>query len=246
MNLSDASPSNPHISFTGDVTSHPYAQSILNAFNKSLKSHTKLSRRIIKMEGMSGKKYRYMINNLINEISNPRYLEIGSWKGSTACSAMYKNKGKVLCIDNWTGFGGPKLEFLANINSCISKSKDIEFSHLANNCEDVDFEKIGKFNVYFYDGAHDEESQKSAIIMAQKALEDEFILVIDDWNHPHPRNGTISAINDLNLKVLFSLEIRTTGDNSYPAEPDGSHPLSPLHLQNSDWHNGYFIAVMGK
>ena len=82
--------------------------------------------------------------------------------------------------------------------------------------------------------------------MAQKALDDEFILIIDDWNNPYPRNGTISAVNDLKLKVLFSVEIRTTGDDSYAAEPDGSHPSSPLHLQNSNWHNGYFIAVIKK
>ena len=42
------------------------------------------------MEGLSGRKYRSLINNLIQKIKDPRYLEIGTWLGSTACSAAFE------------------------------------------------------------------------------------------------------------------------------------------------------------
>ena len=54
------------------------------------------------MEGLSRRKYRSLINNLVQKIKDPRYLEIGTWLGSTACSAAFKNDLKITCIDNWS------------------------------------------------------------------------------------------------------------------------------------------------
>lgn len=244
MKLTEAHPNNPYFSFKGKVTSHPYAKLIKSAYDKSVNNQSKLPEKFIHLEGMSGKQYRHLINNLVQSIDDARYLEIGSWKGSTACAAIYGNKVKALCIDDWSGFGGPKQEFCNNIQECIND--DIEVIHDENRYEDIDFTQVGKFNIYFYDGCHQEESQCNAIKVAQTALDDEYILIVDDWNNPDPRNGTSRAIKELELKVLYSIEVRTTGDDSYPAEPDQSHPSSPLHLQNSNWHNGYFIAVCKK
>ena len=41
-----------------------------------------------------------------------RYLEIGTWKGSSICSAMCNNKMTCVAIDNRSEFGGTKKEFL--------------------------------------------------------------------------------------------------------------------------------------
>ena len=79
----------------------------LNAENKI----SKITNEIINMEGMSGTKTRHFYNNLLNT-EDARYLEIGTWKGSSVCSAMYGNTAKIICIDNWSEFGGPKNEFL--------------------------------------------------------------------------------------------------------------------------------------
>jgi hypothetical protein len=48
------------------------------------------------------------------------------------------------------------------------------------------------------------------------------------------RAGTFSAVKNCGLKILFSAEIRTSLNN---ANPD-------IWLKHSDWHNGYFIAVL--
>ena len=63
---------------------------------------------------MSGKKTRHFYNNICS-MKNSRYLEIGTWKGSTLCSAMCNNKMKCVAIDNWSQFNGPKNEFLKNL-----------------------------------------------------------------------------------------------------------------------------------
>ena len=31
-----------------------------------------------------------LINSLVDKVKNPSYLEIGSWLGSTACSAIFR------------------------------------------------------------------------------------------------------------------------------------------------------------
>ena len=68
------------------------------------------------MVGMSGGKYPHFINNLIRGLPNPSYLEVGCWTGSTLCSAISRNRVRATGIDNWSEFGGPKDQFLANVN----------------------------------------------------------------------------------------------------------------------------------
>jgi len=92
------------ILFEGDFDNNQYSREIKSAFNKSLAIDTKIPSWIKFMSGMTGKKYRYFINNLLSSINNPRYLEIGSWSGSSVCAAMYGNKLKVICIDDWSQF----------------------------------------------------------------------------------------------------------------------------------------------
>ena len=83
------------------------------AFKNAENEISKVTPELLNMEGMTGKKTRHFYNNLMNK-EDSRYLEIGTWKGSSVCSAMCGNKAKVVCIDNWSEFGGPKNEFLQN------------------------------------------------------------------------------------------------------------------------------------
>ena len=75
--------------------------------------------------------------------------------------------------------------------------------------------------------------------LALPALDDEFILIIDDWNDPRPRDGTLRAIEELGITVKYSMQIRTSNgvDIVYP---------TPHVLENSLWHNGYYFAVCKK
>ena len=79
-----------------------------NAFLNAENNISKITNDIIEMDGMSGTKTRHFYNNLLN-FQDARYLEIGTWKGSSVCSAMCGNKGTIVCIDNWCQFGGPKM-----------------------------------------------------------------------------------------------------------------------------------------
>jgi hypothetical protein len=84
-----------------------FSAKVKAALNRAIVGEGKLSPELLSIDGMSGKKYRMLINNLIESIGDARYLEIGVWQGSTFCSAINKNKVRALAIDNWTQFGGP-------------------------------------------------------------------------------------------------------------------------------------------
>ncbi len=187
------------------------------------------------IEGMSGKRYRYFINNLVRSVGNPRYLEVGSWRGSTLCSAIHGNTLTAVAIDNWSEFGGPKNAFQRNVETFASPQSKVFF--IESDFRKVDFKQFDqKFNIYLFDGPHEAQDQFDGLARALAALEDEFVFIVDDWNWERVRAGTFSAIRKCNLGVTFASEIRTTMDNTHPV----------VGGKESDWHNGYFIAVLTK
>jgi hypothetical protein len=127
-----------------------YKEHIDKSFEHAENFESKIDDRILYMDGMTGRKTRHFYNNLLN-IDDARYLEIGTWKGSSVCSGMCGNKAKVLCIDNWSQFGGPKQEFLSNFNRYKGEN-DAQF--IEGDCYTVDTSNLPKFNIYMYDVEH--------------------------------------------------------------------------------------------
>lgn len=219
----------------GDFLANPATALLLASFKRSMALDHKLHPAVAAMPGMSGRKYRYLINNLVEATKDPRYLEVGSWAGSTACSAIFGNRLTAVCIDNWAEFGGPKEAFLANIDAV--RNEGVAFTFIESDFRKVDFSTIGKFNLYLFDGPHEEKDQYDGVVVAQPALEDIYTLVVDDWNWPAVRAGTQRALADTATSVMCSVEIRTTQTDT--------HPKLEV-FEKSEWHNGYFLAVCRK
>jgi len=209
-----------------------YKNLIETSFQNAEKNISKITDDIIDMQGMSGTKTRHFYNNLLN-LEDARYLEIGTWKGSSVCSAMCGNKAKVTCIDNWSEFGGPKSEFLVNFEK-FKGENDATF--IENDCYKVDVSTLPKFNIYMYDGNHTNESHYKALLHYYDCLDDIFIFIVDDWNWADVRDGTFNSIKKLNLIVLYEKEIRLTFDNSHTPEPQSS----------KTWWNGIYVAILKK
>lgn len=200
---------------------------IENAINNAENNTSKITDNIIKMEGMTGTKTRHFYNNLLN-INDARYLEIGTWKGSSVCSAMCNNSATVVCIDNWSEFGGPKNEFLKNFNMYKGKNNA---SFIEDNCYNINVKTLPKFNIYMYDGNHTENSHHRALTHFIDCLDDTFIFIVDDWNWHGVRKGTVNSIKSLNLNVLYTKEIFT--DNI-------------INGVKETWWNGIYIAILQK
>jgi hypothetical protein len=220
------------IRFHGRSDSLLLAALLENAFKKALALESRLTPEILSMPGMSGRHYRRLINNLVGSMPDPRYLEIGSWTGSTACAAMYGNQARITCIDNWSQFGGPRETFFHNINTF--RNERTQFDFIEADFREIDYGALGKYNIYLFDGPHGYQDQFDGTIAALAALDSEYVFIVDDWNWSEPRDGSLSALRSRGLDPVYSIEIRTT--------QDGTHP--PIQMQNSDWHNGYYMAVI--
>jgi len=184
---------------------------VQNAWRRADALESKLSLDVLELEGMSGTKTRHLYNNLC-DFAGCRYLEVGCWKGSSTIASLYNNEAHALVIDNWAEFGGPRAEFLANIEKHIGpgRVKMIErdcfdvFPHLEN----------GAFNVYLYDGHHSEECQKRAIVEAASKLKNPAVVIVDDWNEEHIRRGTEEGFLESGLRVAWTRELITQGVES--------------------------------
>ena len=209
-----------------------YKTLVETAFQNAENNISKITNDIINMEGMSGTKTRHFYNNLLNT-KDARYLEIGTWKGSSVCSAMSGNEANVICIDNWSEFGGPKSDFLVNFEKFKGEN---EAFFIENDCFKVDISVLPKFNIFMYDGNHTNESHYKALLHYYNCLDDIFIFIVDDWNWKDVRDGTINSIQKLNLKVLYEKEIRLTWNNSHTPQPQAKNT----------WWNGIYVAILQK
>ena len=211
---------------------------IQNSLNEAMAQKRKIDELVLNLNGLSGRKFRAMLNNLVEKLDLPKYLEIGSWHGSTACSACYKNKINLTCIDNWSqnfiSNKNPMFEFNKNIKKVLNSNSKLKL--INKDFRKVNYNKIGKHNIYLYDGPHNFEDHFDGVKLVQPALENEYILIVDDWNWNQVRSGTLSAIEDLNLTIISQLEIRTTTDDS----------SALITGKNSDWHQGCCFFVIKK
>jgi len=116
------------IRWRGDFKTHEYARLLQRAMENALALETKLPGWTRSMEGMSGRKYRGLINTLVEGMPTPRYLEVGSWAGSTACSAISGNRMTACCIDNWSEFNGPNDTFQRHIKRVVTPAVNFRFN----------------------------------------------------------------------------------------------------------------------
>jgi hypothetical protein len=101
----------------------------------------------------------------------------------------------------------------------------------------VDFESLNpKANVFLFDGPHAEKDQADGISLALPALQNPFVLIVDDFNWIDVREGTFRALREENLEVVCSITIRTDSHGHLPEST----------FEKSDWHNGYFFAVVSR
>ncbi len=214
---------------------------INESYNKANNGISKIDISILQIEGMSGEATRHFYNNICS-MDNAKYLEIGSWKGSTLCAAMYNNNATIVSIDNWSQYcggeyGNVKNEFLSNFNKYIGKNNAIFYEE---DCFKLDINKLPTFNIYMYDGDHKYEDHYNALPYYISRMEDEFIFIIDDWNQPYIREATIQSINDLKLNILFQKDIFTNiNEPALPRIYNGGCDRRP-------WANGCGVFVLQK
>lgn len=234
--ITRADPPPPYALVTATATGQidVLGKAIRDAFQDAMAMRGRLREDAFRVPGFSGKKFRMLMNNLMSEVPDPRYMEIGLFHGASFCSALFKNRLRAVGIDNWSEYGGKRQVFTDNLEKFLSDESDVEI--IEQDFRTIDYEALGKFNILFYDGSHAEKDQYDGILIPQAAMEYPHIMIVDDWNWDHVRKGTFGALRDANLGVEYSIEVRTTFNGDFPL----------FHGQHSEWHNGTIVAVVSK
>jgi len=135
------------------------------------------------------------------------------------------------------------MHFLKNVEKFITPEAYVTF--VESDFRTVDFSKLpGPFNVYLFDGPHEAVDQYQGLALALPCLDQQFVFIVDDWNWEKVRDGTMAALAQCGLGVLYAAAIRTT---DHGGSPDHILPITNWRaVRDFDWHNGYFIAVLNK
>jgi 16S rRNA G966 N2-methylase RsmD len=185
------------------------------------------------LPGLSGQKFRLFCNNLVRLLPAAHLLEIGSGTGSTTFSAVYNSAARTTTIDDWSAGRATQASFHAYRTLLRNREAIVQ---IEQDFRQVDYAALPPADVFFYDGPLQDGDIADALACAQPALKPQHVLIIDDWNHDPARHEALLAIREMDLPVVWSAELRTT--------LDGSHP--EIGGEASDWHNGYFIAVIDR
>ena len=194
------------------------------ALAKALHHESILPPEVLNLHGMSSAKVRHFLSNLVQPWD--AYLEIGSWTGSTFISATYGKEfeRQPVAVDNFSEFGGPRDQFIANASRLLPHGwRLIEMDCFTLDCKANQLENI---DIFFYDGGHDEASQRRALTHFKFAFKSEFILIVDDWNMPTVQRGTAEGIMEAKIEVIR--------DWVLPAAYNGDH---------EQWWDGLYVAV---
>ena len=212
------------------IDPHLLIDHVKTSITKASNGQSKLIPSILKIEGMSSSKGRYLLNNLCS-LPGISYLEIGVHKGSTFISALYGNTGTLsyaVAIDDWSDFARQNKDFMVNTSLYIPKKA---FTLIEHDCFSIDIkENFPKpINMYFYDGNHGREYQRKAFTYYNDILDDTFIALVDDWNFSDVEQGTKQAFQELGYTILFE------------------ELLPGMTLNDSqNWWNGMYVAVIQK
>jgi hypothetical protein len=185
--------------------------SLINHIDQSIdmanNNQSKVNNYILGLFGFSGNKTRHLYNNICNMSTKTTYLEVGTYKGSTFISALYKNNQVYgIAVDNWSEFDGSN----DNCNNVIKSFIPIsQYQLIERDCFSLNYNDISpdSINIYLYDGDHSYASHIKAITHFEKFLSPISIIMIDDFREDESWksviDGTMDGFKESKLEILY-------------------------------------------
>jgi hypothetical protein len=199
-----------------------------DAIARAAAGQSRLEPEALALDGLSSPAVRHLLNNLC-AARDVRYLEVGTYKGSTLVAASYRNAGRFTAVDDFSEFAhmGPRDAFEAVRAAFAAQCR---FTFHEGDCWSPALRRRlpRAVNVYFYDGAHRYDDQYRAFTHFDPVFADTFIAVVDDWNTATVREATRQAFADLGYRVVHERELFT------------KRWLRDL------WWNGLLVAVIAR
>lgn len=175
------------------------------------------------VKGMLSLKKQQLLNLAFGLLApGEAYLEVGTYQGKSLLSAMLNNPSRpVFACDNFSQFEDNSFE-TARAN--LAKHGYLEQVTFYD-CDFLEVYTRDRLPVpvglYFYDGAHDYDSQYAAIARAEPFLANEALVLVDDWRFAEDsgscaKEATLNAVRSSSAEwtLLYELPARFNGDRA--------------------------------
>jgi len=180
------------------------------------------------IQGLTSPRVKKLLNSLAGISTN--YLEIGTAMGSSAVSVLDAGV-PTTCVDNWQDSIQPEsgaFELPEN-NKDIFLSNIKDYNNITVHDEDLFAVQLeDKYDLFFYDGPHDEQSVINAVKHYKNYFADTSILVFDDANWEGVVSGALQGLTNTEFDVKFSRMILNSVEDS------------------TKWWNGLYLLVVTK
>lgn len=181
------------------------------------------------IEGLTSNRVKKLLHQLGKD--SKMYLEVGSAMGSTAISVLDTNI-PVTCIDNWNDDINPQNQNFKlptnskeQFDSNTSSYKNLKVYN--DDMLNVQLEDSG-YDLFFYDGPHDQTLTAKAVEHYSKYWADETILLFDDANWQGVVAGSLQGLKNTDYKIEFDKMILNNVEDK------------------SKWWNGLYAMVVKK
>lgn len=188
-----------------------------------------------RIPGLTSARVKTLLNSLASGVGS--YLEIGSYLGATACAALKDNPLNAYFVDNWKQQIQPQRDDTTlPPNSKEEFEKNVLQYKGASNVVVYDFdlfevntaEMRNSIQLFFYDGPHDFESTKNAVMYYYTTFANEAILVFDDANWDGVVNGAVTGLQECGAHITYEKLMLNSEENA------------------REWWNGLYIVVIRK
>jgi hypothetical protein len=188
----------------------------------------------IDIPGLTSTRVQKLINGLASQSQS--YLEIGSYLGATAASALSGNSLKAYFVDTWQEDLQPAEADILIPPSSLKDFKENINPYIGNNTvrifdQDmykVDTSEISDVDLFFYDGPHEYEHIYKTVIRYKDCFDKQAILVFDDANWTDTVMAADQAVKDAGLTSIYSKKVLNSTESK------------------KDWWNGIYIIVIAR
>ena len=180
------------------------------------------------IQGLTSPRVKKLLNSLAGISTN--YLEIGTAMGSSAVSVLDAGI-PTTCVDNWQDSVQPESGAfeLPDNDKDIFLSNVKDYNNITVHDDDLFAVQLkDKYDLFFYDGPHDEQSVINAVKHYKNYFADTSILVFDDANWEGVVSGALQGLTNTEFDVKFSRMILNSVEDS------------------TKWWNGLYLLVVTK
>jgi hypothetical protein len=166
---------------------------------------------VLDIHGFSSVANRMLLNQVVATVPQARILEVGSHKGSTAAAMCFGNQVECIhLVDNHSEFGDTRAALRGTCERFGMPATIHDLDWLAPLPHDA----FGgtRFNVYLYDGSHDEEHHSRELAIAWPHLADSFVYIVDDYSWEQVHRGCDAGLLALGDKI------NVVSRNVYPSD----------------------------